>query len=109
MRIWELHGVSYPGAIRTTPDGEAEIAGLVLSEKAYLLAVRDVRPAQLVALVTRDGPEAAARALVQHYADPGCLHQSGGRGLVAARGGAASVILRRSDEVPERFGGAPRN
>ena len=55
-RIWELHAQRLDGAIRSTPDGEANIGGLVLSEKAYLLAMRDHRPEQLVRLVQTRGP-----------------------------------------------------
>ena len=55
-KIWELHSLSLGGAIRTTADGRAEIDGLVLSEKAYFLAVSAFRPAQLVGMVARLGP-----------------------------------------------------
>lgn len=48
MKIWEVHAMRLEGAIRTTPDGEADVAGLVFSEKGYLLAVRDFRPHELV-------------------------------------------------------------
>ena len=56
MRIWELHGMQCEGAIRSTPDGEADVLGLVFSEKAYLLTLRDYRPHQLVSLVRGAGP-----------------------------------------------------
>ncbi len=107
-RIWELHGLTLGGAIRTTPDGEADIAGLVLSEKAYLLAVRDFRPAQLVSLVQSRDPEAAAEALIAHYSQPDSLQVSGGRGLVSTRG-MGGTVLRRTDEVrAEVSAGGPR-
>ena len=59
-RIWEVHSQSLGGSIRTTFQGDADIDGLVLSEKAYLLAVRDFRPRQLVEMVRSEGPEGAA-------------------------------------------------
>ncbi len=86
------------GAIRSTPDGEADVAGLVFSEKAYLLAVRDLRPADLVALVQARGIGGAAQALVAHYGD-GTAASTGARGLVVARGHGPEPVLRRSDEV----------
>ncbi len=101
MKIWELHGQQLKGAIRSTPDGDADIAGLILSEKAYLLAVRDFRPAELAELVLKEGPGMAARSLIDHYARPESLQATGGRGLAMARNGAADPILRRSDEVDE--------
>jgi len=97
-KIWELHGLTLGFAIRTTPDGEADIAGLVLSEKAYLLAVRDFRPAQLVSLVREREPGAAAEALIAHYARSESLRASGGRGLISSRG-MGGTVLRRTDEV----------
>ena len=56
MKIWEVHWPWSDGAIRTTADGDADVRGLLLSEKAYLLAMRDFRPAQLVGLVEELGP-----------------------------------------------------
>ena len=100
-RIWELHAHSLGGAIRTTPGGEADIEGLVLSEKAYLLAMRDFRPYQLLELVRREGCEGAARQLLRHFSAPGSIAASGGRALVATRGLFPGAIVRRSDEVGE--------
>lgn len=101
MKIWELHGLQLRGAIRSTSDGDADVDGLVLSEKAYLLAVRDFRPAELVQLVRDSGPEAAARTLLQHYGAAESLQANGGRGLVATRGTYLSPALKRTDEVPQ--------
>lgn len=100
-RIWELHARRLDGAIRSTPDGEAEIGGLVLSEKAYLLAMRDYRPEQLVRLVHSQGAQGALETLVAHYAMPDSQQQSGGRRLVATRGPSGGPSLARSDEIPE--------
>ncbi len=99
MRIWELHALGLGGAIRSTPAGEADIAGLLLSEKAYLLAVRDFRPAELVRLVEDQGAIAAALPLVAHYRDGEALRAAGGRGLAAVRGHGPGPLLKRSDEV----------
>lgn len=99
LKIWELHGLSLGGAIRSTPEGHAEVAGLVLTEKAYLMAVRDFRPHQLVAMVRREGASAAAERLVQHYGDPANVQASGGRKLVVARGPAPEPMVWRSDEA----------
>ncbi len=101
MKIWELHGQRLKGTIRSTPDGDADIGGLLLSEKAYLLAVRDFRPTELAELVLKDGPTIVARSLIDHYARPESLQATGGRCLALARNGAADPILRRSDEVTE--------
>lgn len=95
QRIWELHAQRLNGAIRTTPDGEADVAGLHLSEKAYLLVVRDYRPAELVRLVEREGPAAVATKLCARY--DGVEH---GRGLVVARGMNTQPLLVREDEAP---------
>lgn len=96
MRIWELHGIQSEGAIRSTPDGEADVLGLVFSEKAYLLALRDYRPHELVGLVRRDGPVAAAEAIALRFRD--LTEATAGRGLVIGRG-ASGPVLRRSDEL----------
>lgn len=103
-RIWELHAHALGGAIRTTPDGEADIEGLVLSEKAYLLAMRDFRPHQLVALVRGHGPEGAARYLATHYAAPEALALSAGRSLVLGRGLSPGPFVCRNDEAGELAG-----
>jgi hypothetical protein len=100
-RIWEVHSQLLGGAIRTTPTGDADIAGLVLSEKAYLLAVRDFRPRQLVEMVRREGPDGAAERLVSHYQGLDALQAMGGRCLVVCKGLDPVPVLRRSDEVPE--------
>jgi len=99
MRIWELHGLRLEGAIRSTPDGEADILGLVFSEKAYLLAVRDFRPHELVELVREDGPISAAEALALHFGNDSVTVATG-RGLKIARG-LSGPVLRRSDEILE--------
>jgi hypothetical protein len=101
-RIWEIHASALGGAIRTTPDGDADVAGLVLSEKAYLLAVRDFRPRQLVELVRDSGPDRAAETLVKHYQAAESLQALGGRCLVLCKGLDPASVLRRSDEVPEK-------
>ena len=97
-RIWELHArLLGPDSIRTTPEGYAEIEGLVLSEKAYLLAVRDFRPGRLVDMVRDDGPAEVTEKLVSHYRQG---LDAGGRCLVLTRGGTSPVpVIRRSDEV----------
>jgi hypothetical protein len=99
-RIWEVHSQLLGGAIRTTTEGHADIGGLVLSEKAYLLAVRDYRPRQLVELVRLEGPDGAARRLVEHYHGPASLQAMGGRCLVVCKGLDPVPVVRRSDEVP---------
>jgi len=100
MKIWELHGMHLRGAIKTTPDGDADVEGLVLSEKAYLLAVRDFRPAELIDMVRQSGPEGAARALLLHYAKDDSFQANGGRGLVAQREISWMPVLKRTDELP---------
>ena len=99
MRLWELHNQRLEDAIRTTPEGAAEIAGLVLSEKAYILAVRDFRPAQLLEFIKRHGPIEATSRLISHYGTPEALQSNGGRGLVAGRARSGGPGLYRSDEV----------
>jgi hypothetical protein len=99
MKIWELHALNLRGAIRTTADDRADVAGLVFSEKAYLLAVRDFRPAELVDLVQREGTHEAARRLIAHFSIEEGPNASGGRGLVAAPGFAVDPVICRSDEV----------
>ncbi len=107
-RIWELHSHLLGGAIRTTVMGDAYVAGLVLSEKAYLLAVRDFRPRQLVEMVREEGPAAAASHLVDHYGTLDALQASGGRGLVVCRGTDFTPVVRRSDEIPAATAAPPR-
>lgn len=99
QRIWELHASLLNGAIRSTPEGDAEIDGLILSEKAYLLAMRDFRPHQIVELVKREGAPKAAETLIAHYGRT--IDSPQGRHLIATRGQAPTPIVRRSDEVPE--------
>ncbi|MBA4180271.1 MAG: hypothetical protein C0506_06735 [Anaerolinea sp.] len=98
MKIWEVHSLQFEGDIRTTPEGDADIAGLVVSEKAYLLAVREFRPAQLVKLVRDEGAQAAAAILIAHYSQPEVIKANAGRGLIAARGHSLDPMVRRSDE-----------
>ena len=100
MKVWELHSQAVDGAISTTPDGEADIAGLVVSEKAYFLIMRDFRPAPLVALVRRDGPAEAANVLLAHFNTPESRQASGNRGLAATRSGIGGLGLVRADELP---------
>jgi hypothetical protein len=102
MKIWELHGIRTGGAIQSTPDGEADVQGLVLSEKAYFLAMQAFRPTELVTLVERDGAEGAARALVQHFASRECIEANSGRTLVEGRSWSARPKVVRSDEVDAR-------
>ncbi len=106
MKIWEVHGLRLDGAIRSTPDGEADVAGLVFSEKGYLLAVRDFRPHELVTMIRREGEAATISRLLAHYASDESVVSAGGRKLVAVRGGsmAPGPVLRRNDEVPEMAG-----
>lgn len=100
MRIWEVHNVHLgEKAILTTPDGEANVDGLVLTEKAYLLAMRDFRPGQLVEMVRREGPMAAAGALVAHYRSEEMVRANAGRSLELGRGRTPGPIVRRNDEV----------
>jgi hypothetical protein len=99
MKIWEVHSMSLGGAIRSAPEDRADVLGLLFSEKAYLLAMRDYRPAQLVELVQREGPHEAARRLIEHYARESSLHATAGRGLVAAPGFAVDPVILRSDEL----------
>lgn len=101
MKLWELHSMRLGGDIRTTPEGSADICGLVLSEKAYLIVVRDFRPDQLIDLVERHGPLGAAEQLVTHYARPESLALSGGRGLIAIRDRSGGPGVYRSDELAE--------
>lgn len=99
MKIWELHGLRLVGAIRSTPEGEADVSGLVFSEKAYLLAVRDFRPAELVACIEERGAIAVAHELVAYYEAVEAAASHSGRSLVFARGSGPEPTLRRSDEV----------
>ncbi|MGI8925838.1 MAG: hypothetical protein ACR2HN_04230 [Tepidiformaceae bacterium] len=111
MKIWELHGLALNGAIVTTADGDADVDGLILSEKAYLLAVRDFRPSLLVDLVRTRGADATAQSLIDHFGGAESLQQSAGRALVATRGLSSHLVLRRSDEVrvPAGAGSHARN
>jgi hypothetical protein len=105
MKIWELHSMILPQPILTTPDGHANVEGLILTEKAYLLAVRDFRPGELVDLVLREGPAGAASRLARHYDARAALD---GRGLSLGRGQHPGPMLRRSDEQPAPVAGADR-
>jgi len=93
MKIWELHGRQTNGAIRGTPDGEADVQGLIFSEKAYFLALQAFRPTQLVEFVQEHGPAGAARDLIAHF-ESAPVHA-----LVASRGMSPGPMVRRSDEV----------
>ena len=103
MKVWEIHGLRVGGAIRTTPDGDADVDGLVFSEKAYFLVMRDLRPEQLLDLVQRDGILEAAHTLVERYSRPDALHSSGGRGLVLTRSRIGGTGLIRADEQEVRL------
>jgi len=83
--------------VRTTAEGNCDIDGLMLSEKAYLLAIRDMRPRELIRLVEDIGPQNAAAELVTYYHSPEPGHL--GRALVAGRSRLGDPILLRSDEV----------
>ena len=97
MKIWELHSQTTNGAIRTTADGDADVDGLLLSEKAYLLVMRDFRPATLVRLVQDQGAYAAADALVAHFAT--YTPDNTGRSLARGRSRMGDPIICRSDEA----------
>jgi hypothetical protein len=97
MKIWEVHAMHSGGRVRTTAEGNCEIDGLLLSERAYLLALRDMRPQQLFKLVEDLGPENAAAELLNYYHSPEPGHL--GRGLAAGRSRLGDPILLRSDEV----------
>jgi hypothetical protein len=97
MKIWEVHALQSGGRIRTTGEGHCEIDGLLLSEKAYLLAVRDMRPAQLFRLVDELGPENAASELLNYSRSPDPGHA--GHSLLTGRSRLGDPLLVRSDEV----------
>lgn len=97
MKIWELHSQATNGAIRTTADGDADVGGLLFSEKAYLLVMRDFRPAVLVNLVQEQGPFAAADSLVAHFATN--TPDNTGRALTRGRSRMGDPILCRTDEA----------
>lgn len=97
MKIWEVHAMQSGGRVRTTGEGHCDIDGLLLSEKAYLLAIRDMRPAQLLRLVDDLGPENAAAELLNYYHEPdqGCA----GHGLATGRSRLGDPLIVRSDEA----------
>lgn len=97
MKIWEVHALQSGGRIRTTTEGHCEIDGLLLSEKAYLLAIRDTRPAHLFRLVDEIGPENAASELLNYYHSPDTGHA--GHSLLTGRSRLGDPLLMRSDEV----------
>jgi hypothetical protein len=97
MKIWEVHTMQSGARVRTTAEGNCDIDGLMLSEKAYLLAIRDMRPRELIRLVEDIGPQNAAAELVTYYHSPEPGHL--GRALVAGRSRLGDPILLRSDEV----------
>ncbi len=98
MKIWELHASLGHARIRTTPDGDADVGGLLLSEKAYLLVMRVMRPQELARLVEAEGPAMAAEWLVARLAGEGL--DDTGRGLAIGRTRLGEPILRRNDEAP---------
>ena len=97
MKIWEVHAMNSGCRIRTTAEGNCDIDGMLLSERAYLLAIRDVRPAQLFRMVQELGPENATSELLNYYASPEPGHL--GRALALGRSRLGDPILMRSDEV----------
>jgi hypothetical protein len=96
VKIWELHNRRLPD-IRSAPDGHADVAGLLFSEKAYLLALQDYRPDDLLTLVQRETPAGAAEALIRHFAQDA-------RPLVLARSYHTDPRLCRSDELADTTG-----
>ncbi len=97
MKIWEVHAMHTGGRVRTTADGHCEIDGLLLSERAYLLAVRDIRPAQLLRLVEELGAEEATEQLLAYYTSP--APGQPGQSLASGRSRLGDPMLLRSDEV----------
>jgi hypothetical protein len=97
MKIWEVHAMNSNGRIRTTAEGNCEIDGLLFSEKGYLLAIRDMRPAQLFQFIDEIGPENAAAELLNYYTSPEPGHL--GQALAAGRSRLGDRVLMRSDEV----------
>lgn len=97
MKIWEVHASLANVPIRTTADGDADVGGLLLSEKAYLLAMRAVRPQELAALVAQVGAAEAAEQLIATLA--ASVADGTGRGLVLGRTRLGEPILRRNDEA----------
>ena len=97
MKIWEVHALHSNAPVRTTGEGHCEIDGLLLSEKAYLLAIRDMRPASLFKLVEELGPENAASELINYYRKP----EPGqpGHSLLAGRSRLGDTLLVRNDEA----------
>lgn len=97
MKIWEVHAMNSAGRVRTTAEGHCDIDGLLLSERAYLLAIRDMRPAHLFQLVEDLGPQNAASELLNYYTSPEPGHL--GRALASGRSRLGDPLLLRSDEV----------
>jgi hypothetical protein len=98
VKIWEVHASLGHGPIRTTPDGDADVGGLLLSEKAYLLVMRAMRPQELVSLVERLGPAEAMQELLRRFG--GQDLDGTGRALAAGRTRLGEPVLRRNDEAP---------
>jgi hypothetical protein len=96
VKIWEVHASLGHAPIRTTPDGDADVGGLLLSEKAYLLVMRVMRPQELARLVEAEGPAGAAERLIALLAGEGV--DGTGRTLAMGRTRLGEPILRRSDE-----------
>ena len=97
MKIWEVHAMHSGGRVRTTAEGHCDIDGLLLSEKAYLLAIRDMRPRDLIQLVEDVGPQNAGSELMNYYTLP--APGQPGHGLQAGRSRLGDPLLLRSDEV----------
>lgn len=100
MKIWEVHAMHSAVPVRTTAEGHADIDGLMLSEKGYLLAIRDMRPAELAAMVRDLGPVNAASELINHYQAP--ESDMTGRGLALGRSRLGDPLILRSDEAGVR-------
>jgi len=97
MKIWEVHALQSGGRVRTTAEGHCDIDGLLISEKAYLLAIRDMRPAHLFQLVEDLGAQNAASELLNYYHSPEPGHL--GWSLAVGRSRLGDPLLLRSDEV----------
>ena len=97
MKIWELHSRQVGGAIQTTPGGLADVCGLAITERAYVFALKDYQPAEMVELVRMFGPAAAARRLINHFS------QEYPRGLVFEAAGCDGPTLLRGDEGQEEL------
>ena len=97
MKIWEVHALQFSAPVRTTPEGLCDIDGLLMSEKAYLLALRDMRPPQLFAMVTDLGAANASAELLNYYGSP--APGQAGHSLIPGRSRRGDPVIMRSDEV----------